>query len=319
MKLIPFTVSALLLSVSLSAHAGLDEVVKLIANNPKASFDVSTKTTNEPIEIDVSVDGKTIASATAIPEEFVNGVRGLVAAKTITSSEYTYVVNWESMSLVQNDTSFSVYDLLADIKDHQQDPVDAAAGGTMGGDLSEDMKPLSVVGPYVSYRTSGDDYYPGAAHPNEWDSISTVDARKIGNVADASINLLDLVQESSLVRAIKADTAVNKLVRGRAAKALKSARTIEQVNDAMMEGLQKHCLSFPGFENQLNSFAVYDYDTTKNLVSIRIPLVAAAHVCQAEAKPVQLGLLVNPLVEFELLLREQAKNNDGLLMKNVKK
>lgn len=300
-----------------AALADLNQVATLIAKN-KAGFDVSTKSSNEPIAIEIANgDGKIIASAQATPEEFVSAVRAQVPAQTLKAGGYTYTLNWEKMSVAVNDGSKDLYDILTDIRDHQSDPADNVG---VGGYLYEDYKLLSAVGPIVSIRTSGNDYYPGAAHPESWDGFMTADGRK-ARAADGDMrsDLVTLVNEQSLLQALKADKALAKLISDKQVKKqMLAAKTMKELTDVVF-GNVDNCYSFPGYDGQMQSFAIFDYDAKANLVSVRVSMGAAAHVCAAEAPTIQLGLKVKPNAEFEAMLRSQAQAHDGLLMKNAGK
>lgn len=310
---------ALTILLSQAVLADLNQVATLIATNPKAFSDISTRTTNDPINIDIYNEaGKVVVSASATPEEFVSAVRAKVPVQSITAGGYNYLLNWQKMSVASNGASQDLYDILVDIKDHQSDPTDNL---TYGGSINVNYKPLSVIGPIVSVRSTGDDYYPGAAHPNNWDTFMTYDVRKTGAVdGDMRADLVSLVNEQSLLQAIKADKYLAKLITDKnSKKQILAAKTMKALTEAMFGALIDQCLSFPGYDGQMQSFAIYDYDAKANLVSVRVSIGAAARVCQAEAEPAQLGLKVKPNAEFEALLRAQAKNKDGLLMKNTPK
>lgn len=306
---------SLFLIAPMTAMADLNQVAKMIAVN-HAGFDISTKTSNDPITVEVYNDGKVVASVDAKPEDFVSAVRALVPTRTIKSGAYTYNVDWNKMSLITQAGEKPLYDILADITDHQSEPDSQDA---INGDISEDYKVLSVVGPIVTVHSQGDDYYPGAAHPNTWDDFMTLDLRKAGAAdGDMRADLVSLVDEQSLLQALKADKALGKLVSDQQVKKqVLAAKTMAQLTDVIF-GNVDNCYSFPGYEGQMSSFAIYDYDAKLNLVWIRVAMGAAAHVCAAEAPTIQLGLKVKPNAEFEKVLRAQAQQRDGLLMKNIK-
>lgn len=300
------------------AFADLNQVATQIASNSKAFPNISTKSSNDPITIEIyDGSGKVSASATSTPEEFVAAVRAKVPAKTITAGGYRYTINWQQMSVAIGGSNKDLYNILVDIKDHQTDPADNQSGE---GSISESFRPLSIVGPLVSVNNSGDDYYPGAAHPNNWDYFQTVDVRKASAAdGDMSADLVSLVNEQSLLQAIKADKYLAKQITDKdAKKQILASKTMKELTDVMFGALD-NCLSFPGYEGKMQSFAIYDYDAKANLVSVRVPLTAAAHVCQADAAPAQLGLKVKPNAELEAMLRAQAQSKDGLLMKNAPK
>lgn len=308
---------SLVLAAPMIASADLSQVAQMIATNPKAGFDISTKTSVEPITIDIyNGEGKVVVTADATPEEFVGAVRALVPARTIKSGGYNYKVEWNKMSAVNAGAEVSLYDILADIKDHQSEP---GSQDFINGSLAEDYKVLSVVGPIVSVHTNGSDYYPGAAHPNYWDDFMAVDLRKAGaSDGDMRADLVGLMDEQSLLQALKADKALAKLITDKTVKKqVLAAKTMLQFTEAVGFNVD-NCYSFPGYDGQVYSFAIYDYDAKLNLAWIRVAMGAAAHVCAAEAPTIQLGLKVKPNAQFEKVLRAQVQLHDGLLMKNVK-
>jgi hypothetical protein len=99
---------------------------------------------------------------------------------------------------------------------------------------------------------------------------------------------------------------------------VRKATTFGQIADALFTGLRS-CYEFPGYGNNLSAFAIYDYNPKTKLMAVRITLSAAAHVCQAEAPTIQLGLRIKPLFLFQFQLEEQLKSGNGLLMKQVGK
>jgi hypothetical protein len=308
---------SLVLLAPMSVFADLNQVAQMIATNPKAGFEVSTQTSKEPITIEIyNADGKVAATANASPEDFVSAVRTLIPARSLKSSGYNYKIEWNKMSFTAETGEKSLYDILTDIKDHQSEP---DSQDFINGYLSEDFKVLSVVGSIVSVRTTGSNYYPGAAHPNYWDSFITFDMKKVNSAdGDMRANLVGLVDEQSLLQALKADKALAKLVSDKTVKKqILAAKTMLQFTEAIGFNVD-NCYSFPGYDGEMSSFAIYDYDAKLNLVWVRVAMGAAAHVCAAEAPTIQLGLKVKPNAEFEKVLRLQAQQRDGLLMKNVK-
>lgn len=302
--------------------ATLEDLAKALATDPYATFAVETTSVQNPVSLTVTSNGKELGPIIVDPATFVASVRSLTGSKEIKSGSYTYVSTWQRLELKGQPAPF--FDLENDLHDHQYDPRDFEGqnipfpGSISGG--ADFYKVISVVGPYVSYSASGSDFYPGAAHPNDWNKqFTTFDAQSFNaktgtyNVA----NLLDLVDETSLVEALKADKFLNmKLFDAKAKKALKSAHTFAQVSDALFD--MKDCYGFPGYENKLDSFAVYDWNQKTKLVSIRISVGARAHVCAIEAPTVQVGVAVKPLADFENLLSKQVRNNDGLFMKQLR-
>jgi len=180
------------------------------------------------------------------------------------------------------------------------------------------------VGSIVSYYYTSDTYGAGAAHPNYADGLSSVDVSKVQKNGDtlayAQANLGDLVDEASLVNAIKADKWVRGKVSGADLKKVQTARNLQELGDALQEGLLNSgsCYSTPIYDGKLQSFAIYDYNAAKNLVAVRVSVGYSAHACAGEAPTVQLGLLVKPRADLEYSLKTQAKNKTGLLMKDVK-
>lgn len=301
------------LFITLPIYADLQDVSKILSSNPQATFTVHTGAANNPVKIEVKIKDKVVAWAIASPLEFVNSVRKRIAPRTIKSGDYTYVMNWQSLSYIKKDKSIHVYDLLADIQELQADAKYCAEEenrekcqkGQYPWFISENYKLLTVVGPYVSYSAIGSNYIFDAPYTTPWNNVSTVDVRKLANDSKSNrANLLDLVTTPSLLSALKADTALNERIEDNSIAPFKAAKTMQQL-EATLNNFDE-CLAFPNDGNTIYSFVIYDYDKVKDTVSIRLALVPKAHPCEGTVTP-RLGLQLKPLPEFKKFLLESKK------------
>jgi hypothetical protein len=310
----------LLTASAQAAPATVEQLVQMLANNPGATLNANTLSTKDPVTFDVS-NGKSTLSAAASPTEFFALVRIAAPVTTIQSGELTFVNDYGRLSVLKSDVK--VFDLLQDVLDNQENPADVQPGD-QGGNVGNTYRVLSVVGSTVSYSIVGDQYAPGAAHPNYTDTILTADVSTTLKTGDnfftyAQANLGEMVDETSLVNALKADRFLrSKIASAADRKKLLAARNLQEIGDIAFDALQGSCYSLGLYEGKLTQFAIYDYDAVRNLVTVRIPMGASAHVCEGAAPTKQLGLIVKPRLELELALKDQIKAKNGLLMKNVK-
>jgi hypothetical protein len=309
-----------LLTASAQAEpATVGQLVQMLANNPGATLNANTLSTKDPVTFDVS-NGKTTLSASASPTEFFAVVRMAAPVSTIQSGDITFIHDYGRLSVAKSDVK--VFDLLQDVLGNQENPADVQPGD-QGGNVGNTYKVLSVLANTVSYSIVGDQYAPGAAHPNYTDTILTADVSttlKTGDTfAFAQANLSEMVEESSLLAALKADRFLrSKIASAADRKKLAAARNLQELGDISFEALQGSCYSLPLYEGKLTQFAIYDYDAARNLVTVRVPMGASAHVCAGATPTKQLGLILKPRLELELALRAQFKAKDGLLMKNAR-
>lgn len=313
-----------LIALSPTAFASLEDVSTILARGRGASFEVSTQSNQDPIRVEANGKtrkGQTVNStAQTTPEDFVSAVRAKVPSRVIRSGENSYLLEWEKISAV-GDTGVALYDILGEIKDHQYDPKDFENEKPMGGYYSQTSKILSIVGPLVSVKMGGSDYFPGAAHPNHWDIFRTYDSRKLDKTSLQfdSANLLDVVDEVSFVAALKKDRVLSKLIPARSKRSFQAAKSVKELEEILGFGNLENCYSFPLYEGKVPAFAIYSYDSNSDEVSVRVALSAAAHVCQAEAPLLQLGLKLKPTSEYRKLLQAQVSRRDGLFMSQVSK
>lgn len=291
-----------------AGNTALEEGARILAADPSASLSADLASTEDPVSFTVTTPQRQITFSAEIADVF-SLVRGQFAARTIQAGPYTYILNWQ---ILTPQGQPAIYDLATDIAEARYDKADFPDKSyPPGGYVENTYRPLSIVGPYVSFRLTGGSYWPGAAHPNGYDSFGTADiSQPRGEYGYESADLLKMVSEDSLVAALKADPYLLKLVKSKNdRRALARARTFTEVYQALEPTMTDNCLYIPGYDNQLDSFALYAYAAATDQLSVRIPITAAAHVCEVNPT-VQLGLIVRPQPWFRDLLKSQT----GLLM-----
>jgi hypothetical protein len=318
-------IGAALLSTSAFADTKLplDQFVDLLAKNPSAALDSQEKTTKDPVTFGITVGKETFVTE-ASPAAFFAAARAKLPATTYTNSGATFVADYGRLT-VKNGNSDApiVYDLESDITQSMSEPGDDTQD--MGSYDDTVYKVVSIVGNIVSYSMVGDTYGAGAAHPNYSDSIISVDVSSVlkegETLAYQQANLAQLVDENSLVAAIKADKFLNGKLSPKYRKLLQGARTIQQIGDIANNGLTSGstCYDLGVYDGKISNFSIYDYNAAKDLVSVRITMEADSHVCAGAAPTKQLGLLVKPRNDLRFSLQAQAKDHSGLLGKDAKK
>jgi hypothetical protein len=302
------------------AFANLSDVATILAKGRGASFEATTRSIHEPIVVEAS--GKTRkgqevkSTSTSTPEEFGAAVRAKSSSRRVQSGLYTYQLEWEKVTSVGTDGALALYDIVAEIKENLYDPNDYEQDRpSMDGYYAQETRVLSITGPVVAMKMAGNNYYPGAAHPNYWEIFRTYDVRHFDKAAGRfeEANLLDIVDEAGLVQALKKDTALAKLIPKDSKKKFLASKTMIEMDEAVGMNLE-NCYWFPVSEGKMSSFALHSYDVKTNEVSIRVALTASAHVCAAEAPLLQLGLKVKATPEFRKILSAQVQNKDGLFM-----
>jgi len=169
---------------------------------------------------------------------------------------------------------------------------------------------LSLVGRYLSVRAFSDSYGAGAAH----DSRSTdIVAYNLDLGLGGRANLIDLVDEDSLVAALKNDSFVKKAAADLGlARELSAARTMSEIDKIMSKGMACEW-SWPA-RGILSQFAILDYDAASAVLSVRIGL---GYGCEAaRGNLTQLGVKVKPTLYFAGEIETLAKSQSWVLMKN---
>jgi hypothetical protein len=301
-----------------------DQFVDAVAKDPAQIVGADNiKTKNDPVTFTLSV-GKDTIETDSTPAAMFDAIRARVPSKSYAAQNgYSYVAEYGRLTLKGGDNSApAIYDVKKDVEDFYGDAQDNTDTASY---VNNGYEPRSIVGSIVSYYYTSDSYGAGAAHPNSGDGITAVDTSKLEKNGDsfsfAQANLGDLVDETSLVEAIKADKWINKQVKGNYRRKLQSSRTLQEIGDLLSDAFMDvgNCYSTPIYEGKLSSFAIYDYNAAKNLVAVRVAVGYSAHACAGAAPTVQLGLLVKPRFDLEYALKDQAKSKTGLLMKDVVK
>jgi hypothetical protein len=316
--------SSALLAASAQADTNLplDQFIEKLAKNPTAVLDAQEKTTKDPVTFGITVGQETF-NTEADPAVFFAAARAKMPVTHYTSADgSSYTADYGRLSVKNgNAGSPAIFDLQNDVSQSMSDPGDDTQG--MGSYDDTTYKLVSIVGPIVSYSTVSDSYGAGAAHPNNTNSINSVDISAVLKDGDAlsyqQANLSQLVDENSLVAAIKADKFLNAKLSAKYRKLLASAKTIQQVGDISNDGLTSGatCYDLGVYDGKISNFAIYDYNAAKDLVSVRITMEASAHVCSGASPTKQLGLLVKPRDGMRFNLQAQAKDHAGLLGKDA--
>jgi hypothetical protein len=302
----------------------LDQFVDAAVKNPTVLVGADNiKTAKDPVTFTLNL-GKTSIETDAAPAAVFGAIRARVPAKTIAGENgISFVQEYGRLTMKGGDAQApAIYDVEKDITDYMLDAGDDT--GSVASYVDNSYKPQSIVGGIVSYYYTSDTYGAGAAHPNYADGLAAVDTTKLEKNGDsysfAQANLGDLVDEASLVNALKADKWINKILKQDDRKKLAAARNLQELGDVLQEGFMnsESCYSTPIYDGKLQSFAIYDYSAPKNLVAVRVTVGYSSHACAGAAPTVQLGLIVKPRIDLEYSLKEQAKNKTGLLMKNAK-
>jgi hypothetical protein len=170
---------------------------------------------------------------------------------------------------------------------------------------SQDLSPLSLVGPYLSLERELVTSSPGAAHPSSLRDFVTLDVRDVGPVS-----LKRWFTEEQLMAVLSQDRFVmEKLKLPRP-----GVTSLKDLADGF--SLMNDC-HFSFGENVLESFAFYDLDR-QGRVAIRIGLT---HTCISgdPADRSQLGVLLPIPPSLESDLKAAAKREHGFLMKDSRK
>jgi hypothetical protein len=280
-----------------------------IAAAPGAVTSALTKFTGQPVTFEISLKGKSYTYS-GDPDEFAKQVRALSDPIRYKAGNYSYIKDWK---LLRQENGPVIFDFIADVKENIVDKEEYMSDD--GGDVYSEMKLVSIVGPIVSLRVNFESYSPGAAHPNSDDNIYAYDMRKQTTDRMPTANLMELVEEASLVNALKQDKYLLSQMGPKNKAKLIAAKTMAAAAEAIDAALEPKCYNFPFYENRIMTFAISGYDVAKNLMGVRVTISAAAHACAGEADTKQLGLLVTPKPDFKQILIQQVRNKDGLFAK----
>ncbi|PVW14781.1 hypothetical protein [Marixanthomonas spongiae] len=154
--------------------------------------------------------------------------------------------------------------------------------------------PISLIGNILSYERMQDDYWGGV--------IGISSAISVINVATQEpYSVLNIVEEASLLKAIKNDTYVTNSS-GVDSTKLQQAKTFEDVLTLLNDQLQ-----YPSTHFTLYSYAILDYNKTENKLALRlIRKKSYSHLPSF----LQLGIKVTPNKEFA----EKLKQNNNFYM-----
>jgi hypothetical protein len=175
---------------------------------------------------EVAVDGKgaNMKVSTSVPNKeyrvedvgkFLATVRSHYKDRSSTYKNVTVNLDWN----LATSGGVTIYDIRDDLKDL------AEPGGNadMGSYLGQRIQPISMVGPYFSYRSTGNSYYSGAAHPNYWDVLHAVDlapaqgnpfTNVLGKPEFRAVPLEEVFTDASLVAAVRNDPYLRGQVEG---------------------------------------------------------------------------------------------------------
>lgn len=176
-------------------------------------------------------------------------------------------------------------------------------------------KPLSVVGPLVSYLEVLDGYSPGAAHPFAFETIQARDVSRDGT----AISLMDLYSDRQILDALKADPWIRKFTspKGTVASAATLAELVAFLNEARDTSADPDsCAMDASFGTDLvQHFAFHHLEGGR--VAVRIAIPYSAEVCRGTLH--QVGLLL-PIPEgLRGDLQKAERLESGFLMKDVKR
>ncbi len=162
--------------------------------------------------------------------------------------------------------------------------------------------PLSLVGNYYSYERNLID--PGGKgecyrNPSREAAVNTIDI-----FTGEKTGLLELVDENSLVTALKNDTWVRDMYGTMDTAALDSKFTFQEIL-----ALINSNMGF-GIKFQADSFALLSYDPATELMALR--LIGIKYLGYDNTRHIQLGLYVRPKIEFK---KELNKGNGFFLGK----
>lgn len=172
------------------------------------------------------------------------------------------------------------------VEDHKKEEVYEGEG-----EIVYLYSPLSLIGPYYSYQY----YFYQFSGSDGSKSNSYCNFKTVNLTSSAKVSILDLVEEASLVAALKKDAWVLECVHNQGGLAkLNSCKTFNEM-------LKLEALS-DGFGNKFddNSFAFFKYDKKTGLVALR--LFRNDYIGFDHSTRLQLGLWVKPKTEIKKFL-----------------
>jgi len=166
------------------------------------------------------------------------------------------------------------------------------------GGIEINYNPLSFLGDFYSFEklrfdlSGGDDCY---RNPSSEIQVQTIHIKTRDKV-----NLQDLVEEESLVAALKNDTWVKNLMGINNIDQLDAKNSFEEILDLINRGI--------GNTFHSDSFALYSYNEKTNLLAVR--LIGIEYIGYNHSRKLQLGLLLKPRDE----IRKQLEKKEGFYM-----
>lgn len=212
---------------------------------------------------------------------------------------------------------FSISALLAAEKkkfdEHAQELAQALAGpdppryGEATYDQAVTFEVLSIVGPLMTYRESGEGYEPGTAHPTRYEVLHVLDLAR----PRAKPSLLDYFSETQMVAALKADPWIRKFANPE--RGFRRAATLQELVDALdPEWAQEKAepgdcafdVSF-GRGGLVEQF--YFHHLARDRVAVRIEVAPGSEWCNRVQGTQEVGLLLPiPARLREALLKAQS-------------
>ncbi len=172
----------------------------------------------------------------------------------------------------------------------------------------ESAELLSFVGPVITFYTERADAVGGGylGHLQKW---YTYDLRH-----NVPANILEIVEEESLVQALKQDTWINSQLQPEQREQLKNLKTFESIRRLAIQ-----CCtvgdSYPLAADSFLDFAFFNYDDEKQLAAVRLSFYPVG--TDSFAGPVsQLGILVKPQKKY-IKYFEQAQKGKGFFISST--
>ncbi len=212
--------------------------------------------------------------------------------------------------LVHDAKPYYLYDLLADFREYQSPEEEDSLDPIAATVYADKKQVVSMIGRFVSFEVYSSGYIDGTPHPWAYREVRAHNLWERG----AEANLLDIVEEASLLQALRADAYLEKRLDTQTRLKLAEAQTFAEVNAALEE--VGSCEWFWP-DDVLSRFALYDYDVEKNQLMVRLVL---PYGCDTRrGLTTELGLVVNPKARFRSTLKLAKEKSLGLFMKPQEK
>lgn len=290
-------------------EAGKDEAQKIVQG---ASFYMDLKKTGSVLYLTEIKDENEIQTEFTVTDvsKFLEIIQTLAPVNQVTGyPELKY--GWNYMK----NGAAVIYDIKENIKIMMdfKDMPECAKKECSYSDWQLHYKPLSFVGDIVSYWAGGGYMWSGAMHPYSDRSIYTYNLKTkkgvnlwsvIQNpselVEQLLLNLHDKLNPDSFDAEIKAQ--------------ISSIKNEDQLNNYMNQH-SDNC-DFPWSLNNLENFAITDYDSKSNKMEVRLRLIGQAAICRDSYHLIKLSLTPTAGFKEELL---KTKNNQKGLFFDIKR